>query len=102
MIAEAGQVAAEAAKSGTINIAIPTAVVTSILTGLAVKVPDMLARMRGKPRTNGNGGPKPGMGDECLKHRDALVAHGTKLDNLDQTLARYENYFKDILTRLPK
>ena len=102
MLYEAAQAAAEAAKQApTITVAIPTAVVTSVLTGLAVKLPDIISRMKGKPK-NGNGSPKPGMGPDCLAHRDMLTEHETKFENLDKTLARYEGYFQTILGRLPK
>jgi hypothetical protein len=104
MLIEAVQAAAEAAKQGSVTIAIPTAFLSSAATLLLYKgVPFVINAMRGKPRhANGNGGPKPGMASDCLKHRDKLTEHETKLDGLDVTLKRYEGYFQDILQRLPK
>jgi hypothetical protein len=103
MILEAAQVAVEAAKQGSVTIAIPTAFLSSAATLLLYKgVPFVIGAIRGKPR-NGNGhGPKPGTSDECLKHRDKLTEHETKFDALEVTLERYEGYFQDILKRLPK
>jgi hypothetical protein len=92
----------EVAKNGGITVAIPTGVISSIVTVAIIKGSDLiLGRMRGKARS-GNGGPKPGTGDECLKHRDKLTEHETKFDALDTTLTRYEGYFQNILERLPK
>jgi len=102
MLIEVGQAVAEAAKQGSyIQVAIPTALVSSTLALLGREgIAALVNRRRGKK--NGNGGPKPGTGDECLKHRDKLTEHETKFDALDVTLRRYEDYFKTILSRLPK
>ena len=102
MLIEVGQAVAEAAKQGSVTIAIPAAFLSSAATLLLYKgVPFVIGAIRGKPR-NGNGGPKPGTGDECLKHRDKLTQHKTKFNALEVTLERYEGYFQDILHRLPK
>jgi hypothetical protein len=96
------QLVQEAAKQPAITLAIPTGVISSIVTVAIIKGSDLiLGRMRGKKNGNGHG-PKPGTGDECLKHRDKLTEHETKLGALDVTLERYEGYFQDILKRLPK
>jgi hypothetical protein len=98
MLIEATQAAVEAARNGGITVAIPTGVIASIATVVFIKGADyLLGRKKGR-----NGGPKPGAGDECLKHRDMLTEHETKFESLDKTLARYEGYFQNILERLPK
>ncbi len=101
MLAELTQAAVEAAKQGgSINIAIPTAVITSVLTGLAVKAPDILAKMRGKPK-NGNGGPKPGMGETCKTHGEAIaVLNDFKADTKD-AIEEIRGDIKTLLQRVP-
>lgn len=99
MILEAAQVAAEAAKQGgSINIAIPTAVVTSVLTGIAVKAPDILARMRGK-RRNGNGGPKPGEAEICRIRGERMATAEAKVENVETSLVRIESKVDRLLER---
>jgi hypothetical protein len=101
MMLELAQAAQEVAKqSSYINVAIPTALVSSTLALLGRE--GIAAIVNRKHKKNGNGGPKPGMASDCLKHRDKLTEHETKLDGLDVTLKRYEGYFQDILQRLPK
>ena len=101
MILELAQAAQEVAKqSSYINVAIPTALVSSTLALLGRE--GIAAIVNRKHKKNGNGGPKPGTGDECLKHRDKLTQHETKFNALEVTLERYAGYFQDILHRLPK
>lgn len=69
------QVVQEAAKNGGITVAIPTGVISSIVTVAIIKGSDLiLGRMRGKSK-NGTC-PKPGEAKLCGDHSEAIEEHG--------------------------
>jgi hypothetical protein len=100
MLAEAGQAVAEAAKNGSITIAVPTAFLSSVVTLIGREV--LSAFVHKRKGRNGNGGPKPGAGDECLKHRDKITTLETKQETTDQLLGEVRDDVKEILRRVPK
>lgn len=101
MIGEMSQAATEAAKQGSsITVAIPTAFVTSAVTIIGR---ELVAAFMGRRRARNGGGadPKPGMGEECLEHRDRLTELGTKQENTDKVLDEVKADVKELLRRVP-
>jgi hypothetical protein len=100
MIAEAAQVAAEAAKQGgTITVAVPTALISSIVTILGREaIAAYFGRRKGKSG-NGSGGPKPGESEKCREHGEAIAGLMTFKDNTSEALKRIENMVYRILER---
>jgi len=92
---EAGQVAAEAAKQGSITIAIPTAFISSIVTLLGREA---LAFFVGKRKRNGNGA-KPGAGETCRKHGEDIAMLVEFKGNADDALKRIEGKVDRLLER---
>lgn len=100
MIAETAQAAVEVAKAGTINIAIPTALISSVATILGREaIAAYFSRRKGR-NGHGNGGPKPGFSEECLKHRDRLTELETKQENDGKILDEVRLDVKKILAKV--
>lgn len=98
MLIEMGQVAAEAAKQGSITFVIPTAFLSSVTTLLLYKgVPFLLNAMRGKTR---NGHIKPGDGETCKKHGEKIAGLVSDQENTDVSLKRIESKVDDLPLKL--
>jgi len=95
------QIAQEAAKNGGITVAIPTGVISSIVTVAIIKGSDLiLGRMRGRPK-NGSC-PKPGEGGTCKKHgEDIAVLNEFKSDTKD-AIDEIRGDVKTLLGRVPE
>lgn len=103
MLLEAAQVAADAAKNGTIVLSIPTAFASSAATLLLYKgVPFLFRAISGKPKHNGNGGPRPGEAEICRIRGERMATAEAKIGGIEDTLKRHDGYFQEILRRLPK
>jgi hypothetical protein len=99
MISALAQVAQEVAKqSSYINIAIPTALVSSTLALLGRE--GIAAIVNRRQKKNGNGKDKPGMGAECLKHRDELTALKTEQANTKEDIIEIKLDVKELLRRV--
>ena len=92
---EAGQVAAEAAKQGSITIAIPTAFISSIVTLLGREA---LAFFVGKRKRNGNGA-KPGAGETCREHGEDIATLMQFKASCESSLTRIEGKVDRLLER---
>ena len=100
MLAEAGQLASQAASSGayiTGTFVIDGAILLAVLKAVEFGISKI------KPR-NGGGKyvPRPGESEVCRLRGERITKAETKVEGIEGTLKRYEGYFQDILRRLPK
>lgn len=100
MFLEAAQVASEAAKNGTIVLSIPTAFASSAATLLLYKgVPFLFRAISGKPKSNGNGGPRPGEAEICRIRGERMATAEAKVENVETSLVRIESKVDRLLER---
>jgi hypothetical protein len=98
MLVEMAQAVQEAAKQGSVTIAIPTAFLSSAATLLLYKgVPALVNVVRGKPKNGNPNCPKPGEGKICGDHSDAIQEQGKEIasqkkaqENTETSLKRIE------------
>ncbi len=90
------QLAQEAAKQPGVVLAIPTGVISSIVTVAIIKGSDLvLRRMQGK-KNGGPAPPKPGEGKMCGDHATAIEEHGQAIAGQAEAQKHNENSLKRI------
>jgi len=93
------QVVQEAAKQPNVTLAIPTGVISSIVTVAIIKGSDLiLGRMRGKSK-NGTC-PKPGEAKLCGDHSEAIEEHGKSIAGQVEAQKHNETALKRIETKV--
>ena len=100
MYVEFVQAAQEVAKqSSYINVAIPTALVSSTLALLGRE--GIAAIVNRKHKKNGNGGPKPGESETCKRHSEDIAVLNEFKDDTKKALEVIGTDIKELLGRVP-